>query len=1076
MSVSERADNPWPHNQYIGQRAEGYATQIVGNVGTLYSSSKEVTAQDCLAALFLTDPLVDRSNLIDKKGTRVGGTCEWIRQNGTYLSWLCSASQLLWLSGGPGKGKTMLSIFLAEELEQTARQSQDAIFIQYFCDNKDEKRNTAVAIIRGLVYQLLQKREKLISHILPTFKVQKEKLFTDSSFGALWTCFESMVRDPSLGVVYCVMDGLDECNEASLEVLLKRLRALFSPNANLSSACHLNLIAVSREQPDFVARELSGFPRIRLDPDADSDVNSDIGKFITVKVGELSRYRNYPPQLRSRVEDVFHKRAEGTFLWVGIVAKELEKYTCDEVKDALDSFPPGLDELYARMLLQIPSRRRETTAKILRWVVIAVRPLTLLELSTAIGITAEASSGLSCEEVMCTQVRNCGHLLTMTDTPTGQEVGLVHQSAKDYLLRETRDPIAELESFRIKKEAANFEVALKCLTYLQEGALADGVVDLLEDRQRTKAFPLLSYAVLHWPEHARCLSDPRLDIFDLSLPFYADRSPVRETWLETYWAAKEYGAPPGSFSVLHVASYCDIVPLAERLLCRRRWQQYVKLSVNKKDSRGRTALHWAASRGNEVMVRLLLEEGADLHAKDEDGRTALHEAARSGKEAVVRLLLEEGADLHAKDKDGRTALHEAARSGKEAVVRLLLEKGANPDAKNKGGETVLYEAASCMNNTASLEKEAVVRLLLEKGADPDAKTQYGGTVLYEAVAYGGTVLHWVARLGDEAVDGAARGGEVREGGGGAAAAREGADLHAKDKDGRTALHEAASWGKVAVVRLLVEEGAVVRLLLEKGADLHAKDKDGRTALHEAARSEKEAVVRLLLEKGADLHAKDKDGRTALHEAARSEKEAVVRLLLEKGADLHAKDKDGKTALHEAARSEKEAVVRLLLEKGADLHAKDKDGRTALHEAASWGKEAVDKDGRTALHEAARSGKEAARSGKEAVVRLLLEEGADLHAKDKDGKTALHLVASWRNEAVVPRSGMTDRVSVRKAMSSRRVAMRRANEAVVRLLVEKGADIHAKDKDGKTALHEAARSGNEAVVQLLREAEEGRRVG
>ncbi|KAJ9644081.1 hypothetical protein H2199_003949 [Coniosporium tulheliwenetii] len=887
MSVSERADNPWPHNQYIGQRAEGYATQIVGNVGTLYSSSKEVTAQDCLAALSLTDPLDDRKSLIDKKGSRANGTCEWIRQNGTYLSWLRSPSQLLWLSGGPGKGKTMLSIFLAEELEQTARQSQDAIFIQYFCDNKDEKRNTAVAIIRGLIYQLLKLHPKLIDHILPTFQIQKESLFTDSSFGALWTCFESMVRDPSLGVVYCIVDGLDECNEASLEALLKRLRALFSPDATLSSTCRLNLIAVSREQPDFVARELSGFPRIRLDPDADRDVNSDIGKFITAKVSELSRYRNYPPQLRSYVEDVFRKRAEGTFLWVGIVAKELEKYTPGEVKSALDHFPPGLDELYARMLLQISSDRRETAGKILRWVVIAVRPLTLSELSAAIGTTAEASSGLSCEEVTSEQVRNCGHLLTMTDTPTGQEVGLVHQSAKDYLLRETRDPIAELESFRIKKEAANLEVARRCLSYLQDGALAGGKVDLARDTQRTKAFPLLSYAVLHWPEHARCLSDPRLDIFDLSLPFYADRSPVRETWLETYWAAKEHGDPPGLFSLLHVASYYDIVPLAERLLCRRRRPKDPKLDVNKKDSRGRTALHWAARSGKEAVVRLLVEKGADPRAKDKHGWTALHQAARSGKEAVVRLLLENGADLHAKDKHGETVLHWAVFGGEEAVVRLLVENGADPRAKTEYGETALHWAARS-------GKEAVVRLLVEKGADPRAKDKDGETA-----------LHWAARSGKEAV--------VR------LLVEKGADLHAKDKHGETVLHQAAFGGEEAVVRLLVEKGRTLGLRLR--ADPRAKTEYGETALHWAARSGKEAVVRLLVENGADLHAKDKYGWTALHEAANWGKEAVVRLLVGEGgggaaaggegADPRAKDKHGWAALHQAARWRKNAVLRLL---------------------------------------------------------------------------------------------------------------------------------------------------------------------
>jgi hypothetical protein len=80
----------------------------------------------CLAALFLTDPYIDRSELTTAKGPRVQGTCQWITTNETYASWLASQSQFLWLSDGPGKGKTMLSIFLTEELEKIVAQSQDA--------------------------------------------------------------------------------------------------------------------------------------------------------------------------------------------------------------------------------------------------------------------------------------------------------------------------------------------------------------------------------------------------------------------------------------------------------------------------------------------------------------------------------------------------------------------------------------------------------------------------------------------------------------------------------------------------------------------------------------------------------------------------------------------------------------------------------------------------------------------------------------------------------------------------------------------------------------------------------------
>jgi ankyrin repeat protein len=877
-----------------------------------------------LTALFLTiqpDPRDDQDRLIHAKGPIVEGTCEWIKTNELYNSWLHSRSQLLWLSGGPGKGKTMLSIFLAGELERIANDSQDMLFVQYFCNNRDEKRNTATAVIRGLLFQLLSLRPKLFDYILPSFKVQKESLFTDSSFETLWRIFETMVHDPVLSTTYCVLDGLDECDEASLEWLLKKFKALFSRKSNDSSACHLNLIAVSRDLPDFIPELLSTFPRIQLDPDADNEINSDIRQFIEVKVNELSEYRQYPKPLRMHVKDVFLKRAKGTFLWVGIVANELRNCKVSEVKNSLELFPSGLEGLYARMLLQINDRRRETAARILSWVVTAVRPLTLAELSAAIETPFRSSVGLNCDEVIRDQVAFCGYFLTIKK----DKVGLIHQSAKDYLLRKTPDPNHDLEFFRIEEEKANLEIARKCLAYLQNGALADGAVILehrygtAKDMSRLKAFPLLSYAILYWPEHARSVTGSQ-DIFDLSYPFYSENSPVRESWLNSYWFAEGCAFNPNS--VLHLASYFGIVPLAENLLSRKGWINKLKcyIDVNKRDGFAKTALSCAAEKGHEAMVRLLLEKGADVNSKGEYGMTALHRAAESGDEAMVRLLLEKGADANVKDEDGWTALYFAVSTRHEAIVRLLLEKGADVSAKDKNGWTALRHAASTGH-------EAIVRLLLEKGADVSAKDKYGWTA-----------LRWAASEGYETI--------VR------LLLEKGADVNAKDKYGWTALRQAASRGHEAIVRLLLEKGADVgikdkdgRTALHLAADVNTKDKDGWVALRWAALTGHETIVQLLLEKGADVGIKDRDGRTALHWAASGWCEAIsewhettARLLLEKGADVSTKDKDGWTALHLAASEGNLAIVRLLLEKGADANAKDKDGRMALHRAAESGHE------------------------------------------------------------------------------------------------------------------------------------------
>jgi ankyrin repeat protein len=78
------------------------------------------------------------------------------------------------------------------------------------------------------------------------------------------------------------------------------------------------------------------------------------------------------------------------------------------------------------------------------------------------------------------------------------------------------------------------------------------------------------------------------------------------------------------------------------------------------NNEGVTALHWAAGNGHEMILRLLLEEGADINAKDNFGRTALYWVAENRHEAIVRLLLNHKADVNVKDNLGRTALYPAA--------------------------------------------------------------------------------------------------------------------------------------------------------------------------------------------------------------------------------------------------------------------------------------------------------------------------------------------------------------------------------------------------------------------------------
>jgi len=132
----------------------------------------------------------------------------------------------------------------------------------------------------------------------------------------------------------------------------------------------------------------------------------------------------------------------------------------------------------------------------------------------------------------------------------------------------------------------------------------------------------------------------------------------------------------------------------------------------------------------------------------------------------------------------------------------------------------------------------------------------------------------------------------------------------------------------------------VAALLASGAEVHARDKIGRTSLHFAAASysvQASAITQLLLANGADVDARDNRGHTPLHYAASSRSPQapdIITLFLEKDASVKARDNHGHTPLHYAASSRSPQapdIVNLLLANGADVdvHATDNSGKTPL---------------------------------------------------------------------------------------------------------------------------------------------------
>lgn len=302
--------------------------------------------------------------------------------------------------------------------------------------------------------------------------------------------------------------------------------------------------------------------------------------------------------------------------------------------------------------------------------------------------------------------------------------------------------------------------------------------------------------------------------------------------------------------------------------------------VHLKNLKGETPIQYAVLQGNAAVVQALLDGGVPVDAADNPQKwTPLMLASRFGNEPLVQLLLNRGANPHLVDYEDATPLLRAALNNHPKIVRQLLEKGADPNFQSKAVQrwTPLMAAAHS-------EALAVAQILLNAGADPNRKGAQNSTALLIACLKGNKdlVTLLVDKKADIHVHESVRGNTplfIAMSKNAVDVAlfllKKGADPNAMDQTGFTATMLAAQSGLDTILVRLLEKGAN-----PNAQTLSTKGRTGMTALMYAAAKGNFRAIQILAQHGANGDLKDSDGATAYNYAVYNQHHEIADFLLQ----------------------------------------------------------------------------------------------------------------------------------------------------------------------------------------------------
>ena len=519
------------------------------------------------------------------------------------------------------------------------------------------------------------------------------------------------------------------------------------------------------------------------------------------------------------------------------------------------------------------------------------------------------------------------------------------------------------------------------------------------------------------------------------------------------------------------------------------------------DEDGFNFLEWAVNHNCVGLTRSLLK---DDYLSSRFISLLIFVAARDGQEEVLQVLLEYGAEMSVPEELVTLALIEAIVHRDKRTSELLLRHGADPSLLvnfldrpdcecrctdcgrlvGTGHVQCSHKAGFCKDDDEYLSDFSHLRFLehiLFEGHENNVNdmVQVGQKILMLYAA--GTGYHQkVTQL-----------------------IKAGAEVNIRDTDGNSPLHLAVNSNCAKGVTELLYAGAIVNVtnhqgdspllmaveeysrdivtsLINAGADVNFIDKSGKSLLCLAVETSYEGIVTSLVNAGADVNFIDMSGRSLLYLAVERNYQDIVTSLIEAGANLDFTDEEGRSLLYLAVERDFQDIVTSLINSGANANITNKKGESPLLLAVKRNSldvtmslinsganiNFIDSKGRSLVHLAVKNG----------FINLLTKLlGAKLSPNilDYRGKSPLHLAVEHRSiEAVTEllKAGALTNITDRDGNSPLHSAVKYSFMEALTQLLRTGASASLTNQDDERPIHLALKSANLEAATLLRDAD------